>query len=117
MCTNKHLVTNSGFQSSYGTMECTCNELRISISESDELRNNYKGDKTCSDKLKKYAKRKLPILSWLPNYKLRYLLSDLIAGITVWLTAIPQSMGDAAIAGLSPEVRQDAKYLLLILNA
>ena len=52
----------------------------------------------------KTVRQKLPILKWLPKYRREYLLPDMIAGFTVWMTAIPASMGDAAIAGVSPEV-------------
>ncbi|XP_061588484.1 sodium-independent sulfate anion transporter [Cololabis saira] len=42
----------------------------------------------------------LPILSWLPKYKLRYLQMDLLAGLTVGLTAVPQALAYAEVAGL-----------------
>lgn len=42
----------------------------------------------------------LPILSWLPRYKLKWLQMDLLAGITVGLTAIPQALAYAEVAGL-----------------
>lgn len=43
----------------------------------------------------------LPILTWLPQYKLKeYLLLDLLTGITVALTLIPQGLAYAAIAGI-----------------
>lgn len=52
----------------------------------------------------KQIRKRLPILSWLPTYKKTDLAADIIAGITVGLTVVPQSMAYAAIAGLSPEV-------------
>jgi len=42
----------------------------------------------------------MPILTWLPRTDLRSLRSDLIAGITVGVMVIPQSMSYGAIAGL-----------------
>ncbi|XP_012705441.2 sodium-independent sulfate anion transporter [Fundulus heteroclitus] len=42
----------------------------------------------------------LPILSWLPKYKLRYLQMDLLAGLTVGLTTVPQALAYAEVAGL-----------------
>lgn len=56
--------------------------------------------KTCSVKT---LKRRLPILSWLPKYKPGYFPQDFIAGITVGLTAIPQGIAYAVVAGLPPE--------------
>ncbi|XP_012217355.1 sodium-independent sulfate anion transporter-like isoform X2 [Linepithema humile] len=44
--------------------------------------------------------KKIPILSWLPNYRKEYIVSDLLAGITVGLTVIPQAIAYANVAGL-----------------
>lgn len=56
--------------------------------------------KTCSlDGLK----RKLPITNWLPSYPMSYFLQDVVAGISVGLTAIPQGIAIAAVAGLPPQ--------------
>ncbi|CAD0196512.1 unnamed protein product [Chrysodeixis includens] len=55
---------------------------------------------TCSMNL---VKRRLPIINWLPKYKAEYFIQDVIAGITVGLTAIPQGIAYAVIAGLTPE--------------
>lgn len=51
----------------------------------------------------KSLKRKLPILSWLPYYTMDDGLGDLMAGVTVGLTVIPQSMAYAGLAGLPPQ--------------
>lgn len=55
---------------------------------------------TCSTKT---LKKRLPILEWLPKYKTEFLIQDIIAGITVGLTAIPQGIAYAVVAGLPPE--------------
>ncbi|KAK7870317.1 hypothetical protein R5R35_003707 [Gryllus longicercus] len=44
--------------------------------------------------------RRLPILQWLPKYSLEDAASDLVAGITVGLTLMPQAIAYAALAGL-----------------
>ena len=49
------------------------------------------------------VKKRLPIIGWLPKYKSEYIIQDIIAGITVGLTAIPQGIAYAVIAGLPPE--------------
>lgn len=46
----------------------------------------------------------LPILSWLPRYKLKWLQMDLLAGVTVGLTTVPQALAYAEVAGLPVQV-------------
>lgn len=48
-------------------------------------------------------KKRLPILQWAPKYRLPDLQGDIIAGTTVGLTVIPQSIAYAFIAGLPPQ--------------
>ncbi|VVC45752.1 SLC26A/SulP transporter domain,STAS domain [Cinara cedri] len=51
----------------------------------------------------KYLAQRLPILQWLPVYTSEDFVGDLLAGITVGLTLIPQSMSFAILAGLPPQ--------------
>ncbi|KAK6643064.1 hypothetical protein RUM43_004567 [Polyplax serrata] len=53
--------------------------------------------------LKKIAFQRIPILKWLPEYNSEKLLSDMIAGITVGLTVMPQGLAYATLAGLEPQ--------------
>lgn len=48
--------------------------------------------------------RALPIFCWLSTYNSEIALADLIAGITVGLTLISQSIVYAALADLPPQV-------------
>lgn len=45
-----------------------------------------------------------PILTWLPRYQLRWLKMDLLAGLTVGLTTVPQALAYAEVAGLPVQV-------------
>ncbi|KAL4707479.1 hypothetical protein ACJJTC_000231 [Scirpophaga incertulas] len=47
--------------------------------------------------------RRVPIMGWLPQYSPRKGLADIIAGITVGLTVIPQAIAYAGVAGLPPQ--------------
>lgn len=47
--------------------------------------------------------RRIFILTWIRSYDREKAVSDLIAGITLGLTIIPQSIAYAALAGLSSE--------------
>ena len=53
--------------------------------------------------MKKSLAAKLPILSWLPKYNMDSGVSDMIAGVTVGLTVIPQGIAYAVVAGLPPQ--------------
>ncbi|GAB1868309.1 Sodium-independent sulfate anion transporter-like [Camponotus japonicus] len=52
---------------------------------------------------KKTLYKRLPVLSWLPRYNSQDALGDLVAGITVGLTVIPQSLAYSNVAGLPPQ--------------
>ncbi|XP_058456090.1 sodium-independent sulfate anion transporter-like isoform X2 [Malaya genurostris] len=54
----------------------------------------------CSAKL---VKKRFPILQWLPEYRKQYLLEDIVAGLTVGLTVIPQGIAYAVVANLKPQ--------------
>ncbi|XP_029173687.1 sodium-independent sulfate anion transporter-like [Nylanderia fulva] len=53
--------------------------------------------------LKRVIKDRIPLLKWLPLYKAEHILSDLVAGVTVGLTLIPQAIAYAGLAGLKPQ--------------
>ncbi|XP_070162722.1 sodium-independent sulfate anion transporter [Polyergus mexicanus] len=59
--------------------------------------------KICIHRLRKLALRRIPILVWLSKYDSEKFLSDLIAGITVGLTVMPQGLAYATLAGLEPQ--------------
>ncbi|XP_022247509.1 sodium-independent sulfate anion transporter-like [Limulus polyphemus] len=51
----------------------------------------------------KCLKRRIPIITWLPHYSLDDVKGDVVAGVTVGLTVIPQSLALAVLAGLPPQ--------------
>lgn len=59
---------------------------------------------------------RLPIIGFIKNYKIGNLYLDFIAGVTVGLTAIPQGIAYAVVAGLEPQVRYllNYKYIHII---
>lgn len=67
-----------------------------------------KAKKCCS---KKMLHRRLPILTWLPKYTTEDAMGDLVAGITVGLTVIPQSLAYSNIAGLPAQVSKTQLYI------
>ncbi|XP_076169730.1 sodium-independent sulfate anion transporter isoform X2 [Ptiloglossa arizonensis] len=59
-----------------------------------------RGNVTLRPDLKQLLLRRIPILAWLPLYSWSKLLQDILAGLTVGLTAIPQGIAYAIVAGL-----------------
>lgn len=57
--------------------------------------------KTCCST--KMLKRRVPIIGWAPKYNPKFLFEDMVAGVTVGLTAIPQGIAYAVVAGLPPQ--------------
>lgn len=52
--------------------------------------------------MKRYISSLLPIVHWIFRYNFTWLISDIIAGVTVGIVAVPQGMGYAKIANLPP---------------
>lgn len=53
--------------------------------------------------IKEQILRHIYILQWMPKYKKIDVVSDLIAGITLGLTMMPQSLAYASLAGVPPQ--------------
>lgn len=47
---------------------------------------------------KQYLLDKVPVVGWLPRYRPRWVLNDVIAGVTVGLMLIPQGLSYATLA-------------------
>ncbi|XP_063916375.1 sodium-independent sulfate anion transporter-like isoform X2 [Zophobas morio] len=54
-------------------------------------------------KLSERVRRGFPILTWSKGYNVDIAIADLVAGITIGLTLIPQCIAYASLAGLGPE--------------
>jgi len=65
------------------------------------ITNKTKSAFTC-----KNLTKRIPILQWLPIYTTEDCIGDLLAGFTVGLTLIPQSISFATLAGLPPQVKK-----------
>ena len=57
------------------------------------------------------VRKRLPVLNWLPQYRPSTAVADLVAGVTVGLTLIPQAIAYASLAGLHAQVRIGKKKL------
>jgi hypothetical protein len=65
---------------------------------------NWMREKAKKSFTKKVLYKRVPVLFWLPKYNTQDAIGDLVAGITVGLTVIPQSLAYANVAGLPTEV-------------
>ncbi|RZB40509.1 Sulfate transp domain containing protein [Asbolus verrucosus] len=79
-------------------MEISCVVVE-SPDEKTEI-SEEKSPQKCIFDWKKTLRRKVPIITWIHEYNIKSFLHDLLAGFTVALTEIPQSMAYASIAGL-----------------
>lgn len=68
------------------------------------------------DQLKNRVNRYVPITAWLPKYNYEDAISDLIAGITIGLTMIPQSIAYAALAGIGAHVNTNSNLIIIKIN-
>jgi len=57
-----------------------------------------------NEKIYKFFHQHVPITKWLPKYNSENAMGDMIAGITIGLTMVPQSIAYASLANLSPRV-------------
>ena len=85
-------------------MENSNPSLSESISESEPLirksSSTLKTKGNPQNKFFRFCLTVFPILQWLPKYNLNWLQHDIIAGLTVGLTVLPQGLAYAQIADL-----------------
>jgi sodium-independent sulfate anion transporter 11 len=64
-----------------------------------------------------YLSDKVPIVGWLPRYNYRWLVNDLIAGLTLGLMLIPQGLSYAKIADIPVEYGLMSSWLPAVIYA
>lgn len=57
-------------------------------------------DASCEARAKKFLRRRVHILTWLPEYDRSKAIRDFIAGVTIGLTMVPQSLAYANLANV-----------------
>lgn len=75
----------------------------ISVSPKADEASHTTRTQRWSASAKRVVLRRVTILNWLPRYSKMDAVSDVIAGLTVGLTMVPQSIAYAALAGLTAQ--------------
>ncbi|KAB8291160.1 hypothetical protein EYC80_009848 [Monilinia laxa] len=70
-----------------------------------------RGAKALPSATGRYFIQKVPVVRWIPKYSPKWLLDDVIAGITVALVIVPQALASATIAGVPLEQGLFASWL------
>lgn len=66
--------------------------------------------------VRRLVAKRLPVLNWLPQYRPSTAVADLVAGVTVGLTLIPQAIAYASLAGLHAQVRvRKTRWVIMII--
>uniref|UniRef100_A0A2H8TNH8 Sodium-independent sulfate anion transporter n=1 Tax=Melanaphis sacchari TaxID=742174 RepID=A0A2H8TNH8_9HEMI len=105
-------VNNGNLQLNYDTpindIILTVDDVELSKFTSNQKNTFIQHTKdVCLKNVSNFIKRKLFILQWIPIYSGEDFLGDLLAGITIGLTVIPQSMALASIAGIPAQVHEN----------
>ncbi|XP_067302116.1 solute carrier family 26 member 10 [Pseudorasbora parva] len=92
----RNIYTEDRFRQTYGTEAQSRGRER--------LRDRLAQRCSCSQvECVHLLKKRLPVFSWLPKYKLKkWLLGDIIAGLTVGIVHIPQGMAFALLTSVAP---------------
>ena len=73
-------------------------DVRTDVTWNRVARLSVKGAKALPSASAQYVLEKVPIVGWLPRYNYRWLINDVIAGLTLGLMLIPQGLSYAKIA-------------------
>lgn len=76
--------------------------LKEQVATDDTLRRTSKYGRRAAKALPtaapKYLLAKVPVVSWLPRYSPKWIINDVIAGVTMGVLLIPQALAYAKIA-------------------
>ncbi|KAJ9608243.1 hypothetical protein H2200_007231 [Cladophialophora chaetospira] len=74
------------------------NDVKTDVTWNRVARIGIQGIRATPSAASNYVVEKVPIVGWLPRYNYRWLLTDFVAGLTLSLMLIPQSLAYAKIA-------------------
>lgn len=74
------------------------NDFRTDVTWNKAGRLTVKAARSFPSVSRQYLVDKVPIVGWLPHYNPRWLINDVIAGLTLGLMLIPQGLSYATLA-------------------
>jgi len=83
---------------------CVLTKLSLAANSNDHVKKKQTQRSIKNEKIYEFLHQHIPITKWLPKYNNEKAMGDMIAGITIGLTMIPQSIAYASLANLSPQV-------------
>ena len=78
--------------------ESVKNDIKTDVTWNRVARLSVKGVRAAPGAGAHYVAEKFPVIGWLPKYNYRWLINDLVAGLTLAVMLIPQSLAYAKIA-------------------
>lgn len=78
--------------------ETVKDDIRTDVTWNRVARYGNKGLRAAPAAALLYVMEKFPIIGWLPRYDYRWIVNDFVAGLTLALMLIPQSLAYAKIA-------------------
>ncbi|KAF5594110.1 uncharacterized protein FSUBG_9532 [Fusarium subglutinans] len=92
-------------------------DVRNDVTWNRAARLGVKGAKALPSGTVQYLSDKVPIVGWLPKYNPRWIVNDLIAGLTLGLMLIPQGLSYAKIADIPVEYGLMSSWLPAVIYA
>lgn len=92
-------------------------DLKTDVTWNRAARLGASGARSLPSGTVQYLADKVPIIGWLPKYNPRWLVSDLIAGLTLGLMLIPQGLSYAKIADIPVEYGLMSSWLPAVIYA
>ncbi|KAF4422153.1 hypothetical protein FACUT_10762 [Fusarium acutatum] len=98
-------------------LEKAKSDVRNDVTWNRAARLGVEGAKALPSGTVQYLGDKVPIVGWLPKYNPRWIVNDLIAGLTLGLMLIPQGLSYAKIADIPVEYGLMSSWLPAVIYA
>jgi Sulfate permease family len=94
----------SADQASAPSLRSPIKSFRQTIAQDENFRRLSvllsRGLRSAPSATSEYLLEKIPVYKWLPSYSPSWIVNDLIAGVTIGILLVPQSLAYAKVAGI-----------------